>query len=228
MIGKRLGWYLHTFKALNRQQHAEILPLLEQYIPQDGIVIDANAGTGQFSQLLAQAAPQGHVYAFEPGRYARSIISRVIAAKKLQNVSLFPVGLGDQDSVETLAGNSGSGGCPVMNGNSTAETEKITLTTLNQFALRHNLKRVDFIRADTGGSEMKFLMGAHDIIDRFRPVLFLTINNAATAPEMWTFLKSLNYRINRLEPDSKTLTPLEVPITHGTLWCVAEERRKAG
>jgi FkbM family methyltransferase len=227
-LHKRLVWYAQTLKALNRQDHAEILPLLEQYIPKDGIVIDVGAGKGRYTRLFAQAAPQGHVYAFEPGGYPRSILSRVITAKKLQNVSLFPVGLSDKESIEMPAQASG-GGCPVMNVGSKTDAEKIIITTLDEFASLHDLKRVNFIRADIGGNEMRFLQGAHRTIGKHCPVLFLaTGNDSKSAEEMWSFLKHHNYRIDRIENNGRSLTRLETPVTNAHIWCVAEERRRTG
>ena len=228
---QRLTWGVHLFGALTRQRHTEMLPLLEQHVPKDGVIIDASAHKGQFAKLFAQVVPQGHVYAFEPRSYARSIISRVIAVKKLANVSLFPVGLGNSPS-RTPTNDSGRGSCPVMNGGGKSDEEKIPLTTLDQFSFRHNLQRVDFIKADIEGREMSFLLGAHHVIEKFRPILFLEISKAPlqhtgdTAENVWNFLKALNYSISRIEDNGQTLNAIDVPITKGKIWCVAEERRK--
>jgi len=222
-LRKQLAWYVHSFKALKQQRHKEMLPLLEDHVPKDGIIIDVGASEGQFTKLFAQIVPQGHVYAFEPGSYARSIVSKVIVTKQLKNVSLFPVGLSDRDAIETLSGNSG-GGCPVMNTGKTDE-EKITLTTLDRFASLHNIQKLDLIRAATGGREMSFLHGAEQTIRKFKPALLIE-SHGSTATEMWDFLKALNYRIDRLEDVGKSPTSLSAPLNGGFIWCVAEDSRK--
>ncbi len=206
-------WYKQALKALARPPDDKILPLLEQYVPMHGAIIDVGADTGQFIRLFAQTVPQGHVYTFEPRRKPCAALSKVIVSNKLHNVSLFPMGLSDKPSEETLAmlsGNAG-GGCPVMKGLGAAEKEKIVLTTLDLFAFKHNLKRIDFIRSGTGGHEIQFLHGAAQTINKFKPVLLLE-SQSSTAAEMRDFLKALNYRI---ENDAA-----------GNLWCMAEERRK--
>lgn len=221
---QRLMWGVQVLGALALQKHREIVPLLEKSVPRDGVIIDVGACEGQFTKLFAKAVPQGHVYAFEPRSTPRSVLAKVISFRKLGNVSLFPMGLGDQPSEEIPL----SGGCPVMSN----PDEKISLTTLDQFAFRHDLKRVDFIRADIRGSEMKFLLGAHHVIERFRPALLLDIDDArlheagASAEEVWRFLTALNYRIDRVE-GGHLLTPLSAPITAGDIWCVPNEPRKA-
>ena len=226
---KRLVWSVHLFSALTRERHTEMLPLLNKHVPKDGVIIDAGDHEGQFAKLFAQAVPQGHVYAFEPRSYARSIISKVISVKKLKNVSLFPTGLSDKTAEETSGSNdAGHAGCPVMR----EDEDKIVVTTLEQFAFLHRLKRVDFIKADIDGREMRFLLGARPVIEKFRPVIFLEANDPSaqhagnTAEQVWGFLKSLNYHINRLEDDGVTLTPLSAPVANADIWCVAENRRK--
>lgn len=253
---KRLTWGAHLFKALTRQHHEALLPLLDTHVPKDGVIIDVGAHAGQFTKLFARAVPQGHVYSFEPGSYARSIVSKVIALKKLKNVSLFPLGLGDTPSEQTLRvpvkasgsvgfglshisssatgpistdpGRAGGGTCPVMGGRK-ADEEKIAITTLDQFIFQRNIPRVNFIKADIEGWEMRFLLGAHHVIEKFRPVLFLEINDeylkraGNTAAEMWNFITALGYRIERIEGDGRRLTPLSAPIMSGDIWCVPDK-----
>ena len=193
------------FSFFRKHNPTKMLPLMEQYVPKDGVIIDASAGAGKFTHLFAQAAPQGHVYAFEPVKYLRSILSKLIVAKKLHNVSLFPWGLGGS-TLRSL--------CPVMK----AEEH----TTLDHFAAHHGLKKVDMIR---GEAHISVLHGAHNVIGRHRPILFLATNDDGSAPEeVHSFLRSHHYRIDHIERNGKRLTPLETPSGKGALWCVAEER----
>lgn len=208
------GSSLFSFIFKKHHNPEAILPLVEQHVPKDAIIIDAGAGAGSFTKLFAKVAPDGHVYAFEPTRTLRSILSKVIALGKLRNVSLFPMGLGGSCSSK-----SAEGACPVMN------AEKTTHTTLDQFASHHDLKKVDFIRADAGDAQLQLLHGAYQTIDKHRPVLCLATNDDGGMPEeVHNFLRSLNYRIDHIESNGKKLTPLEAPTTRGALWCVAEER----
>jgi len=226
------------FKALTRQHHLELLPLLKKYIPEDGVIIDVGAHAGQFTKLFARVVPQGHVYSFEPGSYARSIVSKVIVLRNLRNVSLFPLGLSDQATEETLhvpikrSGSVGFGlshiGQVARDTARTEREEKIVLTTLDRFVAENGIQRVDFIKADIEGWEMRFLLGACQTIEKFRPVIFLEINDEFlkrannSAAEIWDFLQSMNYRIDRLENDGATLTRLATPIVNGDVWCVAQ------
>lgn len=242
---KRLTWGAHLFKALTRQHHTNLLPLLDRHVPKNGVIVDVGAHAGQFAKLFAAAVPQGHVYAFEPGSYARSIVSKVIAVKGLRNVALYPYGLSDTPSAQTLriptkasgsvgfglahinmdVAPSGAGGS--ANDTSKADEEKIEMTTLDAFAAENNLQRLDLIKADIEGWEMRFLLGARATIMKFRPVLYLEINDdylkraGNTAAEMWDFLVDCGYNISRIEDDGRIVTPLAAPISRGDIWCVA-------
>ncbi|MCE9507519.1 MAG: FkbM family methyltransferase [Alphaproteobacteria bacterium] len=231
----RLTYCAHMFKALTRQHHLELLPLLKKHIPENGVIIDVGAHAGQYTKLFARVVPQGHVYSFEPGSYARSIVSKVIALRNLKNVSLFPVGLSDQPTEETLhvpikrSGSVGFGlshiGQVPKDAARPEREEKIVLTTLDQVAAELGLTRVDFIKADIEGWEMRFLLGARQTISKFRPIIFLEINDEFlkrannSAREIWDFLKAMDYRISRLEKDGATLIPLDAPVTRGDVWC---------
>src|SRR6201999_789735 len=84
----RLTFWAHLFKALARQHHTELIPILRPVLPQDGIVFDVGAHGGRMGQLFALMAPQGHVYAFEPGAYALSILRPMVRLNGRGRISI--------------------------------------------------------------------------------------------------------------------------------------------
>ena len=231
-LRQRLGWGAHLFRAVTRQHHLQLLPLFRQSIPLDGIVIDVGAQAGQYTKIFSRLAPQGHVHAFEPGQYAQSVLRRVIAWRALKNVTLHPVGLSDRESTETLhmpikKSGSLSFGLPHIGAcDGPKVSEEIRLTTLDAFAAKEGLMRVDFIKVDIEGWEVHFLKGAQNTIETFQPVIFAEVNDAFlkragnSAREMWDCLKSFGYNIYELHEDNAGLTPLSSPLLRGDVWCV--------
>jgi len=71
---QRASWLAHVFKAATQQHHRELRALFAPHIPTDGVIVDVGAHAGQFSKLFAAMAPRGHVFAFEPSAYARSVM----------------------------------------------------------------------------------------------------------------------------------------------------------
>ncbi len=91
-----------SFQGLDQQHHGALREMFAPHVPFDGIVIDAGAHSGQFSKLFARMAPAGHVYAFEPSVYARSIMAPALRLNRVRNVTLTPEALSDSVGRLTL------------------------------------------------------------------------------------------------------------------------------
>jgi FkbM family methyltransferase len=215
---QRLGYLAHLYKAVARQHHRELEPLLAAHVGRDAVVIDAGAHAGQFTKLFAGLACDGRVYAFEPGSYARSILERVVRWRGLGNVTIVPLGLSDAPgSAELTLPLKAGGGLgfglghlgAAANARATA-LETVRLTTLDRFAAETGLQRLDFIKADVEGWEVRLLRGAMASIARFRPALMLELVAAhldragANAADAWDLLTPLGYAAWRI---GDSLTP---------------------
>ena len=99
----RASYLAHAFKAVARQHHRELRPVLSRFIHRDSVVIDAGAHAGQFTKLFATLARAGEVYAFEPGAYPRSILRLAVGARRIHNVTIVAKGLGDAEGKLVLA-----------------------------------------------------------------------------------------------------------------------------
>lgn len=212
-----LTYGAHLFKALFRRYHQELAPVFKNYIPQDAVVIDVGAHAGQFTKLFADMAPQGHVYAFEPAGYTRSILSCVKKLHRLKQVIIVPLGLGDADGELTLnipIKSSGSLGYGLSHIGEIEEDDKrptyqetIKIVTLDDYLTEQNVSRVDFIKADIEGWELRMLAGADKMIAQYKPALYLEINDAFlgragdSAQDMLNFLRKHDYKIMLLDHD---------------------------
>jgi len=201
----RASWCAHLWKAATQQHHRALRPLFERYVPRDAVVCDVGAHAGQFTKLLSRLAPAGRIYAFEPGGYALSILRPVVALHRLRNVEICPFGLGDRPSSATLStplkrsGSMGFGLAHIGAEARTSVAQEVRLATLDAFAAERGLARLDFIKADIEGWEMRMLAGGAGAIARFRPVLLLEIQSAHlaragdTAAAVWEFFAPLGY-----------------------------------
>lgn len=230
----KLTYGAHLFKALTRQHHLELLPLLEKHIPKNGVVIDVGAHAGQFTKLFCRLVPEGHVYAFEPGKYQLSILRKVVALHCLKNVTIIPEGLSDADSkavLQTPIKKSGSVGFGLSSlGNFTADrktnSETVTIGRLDDFVAKNNLSRVDFIKADIEGWELRMLIGAKNTLEKFRPALMMEscdkflVRAGDTRAGMIEFLSSLGYDVFTHDDDGKLSPPSDA---HSNILCVARK-----
>ena len=216
---QKLTWCAHFFKAATKQHHKEMLPLLRRYIGADAVVIDVGAHAGQFAKLFAGLASRGHVYAFEPGAYARSILQPMLRLRRLNNVTVIAAGLSDGAGEATLSlpikrsGSLGFGLGHLGEGSDgrAVQSETVPLVALDRFVAGAGLTRLDFIKADIEGWEMRLLEGARDSLARFHPVLMLELvaehlARAGDRPEhAVALLRSLGYRAFRFDDLDRAL-----------------------
>ena len=137
-----------------------------------------------------RAVRHGRVYAFEPGSYARSILGAVVWLHRLSNVAVLPVALGSEAGLDTLTiplkggGSFGFGlshlGAPSARWHAIAQ-EIAVLTTIDMAVGTLGLDRLDFIKADIEGWELRLLHGAEDTLERFRPRPLLELSGTALA-----------------------------------------------
>ena len=229
----KLTYGAHLFKALARQHHREFIPLLAPHVAEDAVIIDVGAHAGQFTKLFARMAPRGHVFAFEPAGYARSIVSIVTRLQGLGNVTISPLGLSDAPGRQTLSiplkssGSLGYGLSHLGAGNDGRQTyqEDVTLVTLDDFVSRNSIQKMALIKADIEGWEMRLLKGAEQSIARFRPAVVLEVDRQFlaraqnTPEEIWDFFKRHGYDIRKIESDGTT-TPAPNPLERGDIICV--------
>jgi FkbM family methyltransferase len=205
---QRASWLAHLFKASTQQHHSELRRMFAPHVPSDGVILDIGAHAGQFSKLFARMAPAGHVYAFEPSAYARSIMVPALRFNRIRNVTLTPTGLSDtigRLTLHTPLKRSSALGYGVAhlgpNGvDGTTLDQTVNLTTLDAFAAVKEMRRLDFIKADIEGWEMRALRGGRHTLTRFRPSLYLEIDGALLAragdsPEaLFDWLGAFGYR----------------------------------
>jgi len=213
------GFFAHVFKAVCKQHHREMLPLLAPLIPADGVVLDVGAHAGQYAKLFARLARHGQVYAIEPQSYARRILRTAIRLNRLRNVEILPLALGAAPGTATLtipvkaSGSYGFGlahlGPHTRAGS--AETETIRITTIDALVAKLGLTRLDFIKADIEGWEQAMVEGGRATLARFKPALLIELNEAhlrragGSVAALWRMLVALGYRAQAGEPGGAML-----------------------
>ncbi len=229
-FGLGVSFAAHVFKAVVKQHHREQLPILRRLIPRDGVIVDVGGHAGQYAKLFARLAPQGHVYTFEPGAYALAILRAAVRLNRLSNITIVPQGLGAAPGTARLSiplkrrrtlgfGLSHLG---PDRGERPVFEQDVTLTTLDAFAAARGLARLDFLKADVEGWELRMLEGAATTLRRFRPPILIELFDHLLAragddrARAWSFLEGLGYRPH-VEQDAGTLTPIDTP-RDGDVW----------
>ncbi len=195
----RLGapWYGH--QATERL--LELLPYFEKemltlgtLVPRGGVCLDIGAAGGTYTYLLSRlVGEEGRVHAFEPRPRSYRFLERSRRLLGLANVSLHQLALTESAGVEVMLVPRRGGlsfstrsflrrGLDPKTGDfypeftSTSPLD-VAGTTLDLFAERHRLPRVDFIKCDVEGAELWTLHGGSRTIATHRPVILCEIEH---------------------------------------------------
>ncbi|MFN7138874.1 MAG: FkbM family methyltransferase [Limisphaerales bacterium] len=157
------------------------------------IVIDGGGCWGDTALYFAQlAGSHGNVYCFEFAPDNLSILKRNLEMNPLlrDRIDVIKEALWDKTG-DTISFDSAGPGTTV--GETAEQSCKVTTRAIDDFVEEKRLDRVDFIKMDIEGAELKALQGAADTIRKFRPKLAISLyhklEDFACIPE---FLANIN------------------------------------
>jgi len=154
----------------------------------DSVVLDVGANIGLWTVPLARAlSPAGCLHAFEPIPQNFARLEKNIGGNDIRAVvQLHRIGLSDTQASISMAlredfqngAETGNASIVINSNDGRFPWVDIAVVPLDG-DLFHSLKidRIDFIKIDIEGHEDKFLSGAMNILQRFRPIIFLEIND---------------------------------------------------
>ena len=135
------------------------------------VVLDCGANVGFFARFALQSGA-AHVVAFEPSPgnlvCLRQNLEREIAAGK---VTIIEKGVWDSDAILSFStSNKANPGAHHISVDGMGDTQ-IPVTAIDLVCERLNLTRVDYLKLDVEGSEVRAVRGAARIIREFHPGL---------------------------------------------------------
>jgi FkbM family methyltransferase len=170
------------------------LPIILEHIKEGDVVVDAGAFIGDHTiAYLEKAGESGVVIAFEPNPKAFQCLMHNCPKAKAFNYGLC-----------SHSGEAFLELCENVGASSIGEAgESIKLMCLDEL----NLDRLDFIKLDVEGYELRALRGGEGLIDTHRPKMWIEINrgalekHGASAREIFTFLLDYGYEIKSYPDD---------------------------
>jgi len=170
-------------------------------------VLDIGANIGAHALFIAKAVGhRGRVDCFEPATYAYRKLVRNAELNDLPQLRVWHLGLSDHEGrdIEVEIGASwpldktkatGSAAIP----NVRMMKDRIDLVRLDDHVAEHGPERIDLIKIDIDGNEVRMMRGAMKTLERFRPIiLFEAIDrplraNGSSLEEYLGMLESLGY-----------------------------------
>ena len=215
-LAEGLDLYLYFFGSFQKHVTANRWVTLTD----DALVLDVGANFGVMTLAFAKAFPKGRVIAFEPTHYALGRLRRNLElnpdlAVRVETVQSFvsdhAKSNGDLVAYASwrVDGLTTGHEHPVHVG-TPHSTEGVPSITLDEFVSSRNLDKLDLLKIDTDGHELKVLRGAHETIRKYRPLvifeagLYLMEERGVAFLDFATYFEGLGYSLF----DAKTERPV--------------------
>lgn len=140
---------------------------IHRLVKEDDVVFDVGANVGYLTLHLAkQVCRQGRVFAFEPIDETFGRLTTNIALNDLPQVMPIQAGVSDTtlEQVSVTINNSYR-----LDGQGKTREQRIRFTTIDDFVQSQGLNRLDFVKIDTDGMEVRVLQGGQQSLKRFVP-----------------------------------------------------------
>lgn len=186
---------LRRLAALTRQVWflEDDLALLPRLVPTGAVCVDVGANRGAYTVACALlAGPTGRVVGLEPQPGPLRTARALKAALRLDHVELHEVAVSDEPGHLSLVvptrfglpvyGRAFLADAPQLSADDLADfhahrRRDVQVTTLDAVVDDLDLERLDFLKADVEGAELRMLRGATAAVERHRPVVLLEIED---------------------------------------------------
>ena len=191
---------------------AHLVRLLEHLVRPGSVCLDVGANLGAITLQLARIVGRtGVVHSFEPvGAAFDRLKEHVTRNQASPPVTIHQVALSNQAGTAEIRcpeqGDFNQGTSSLVNDQARelSRTETIQLETLDAFAERHKLTKLDLIKLDIQGAEPLMLRGAETTLRRFRPIIVTEASRedlvglGMSLGDYITQLEDLGYAVHRI------------------------------
>ncbi len=187
--------------------------LLERYPFKPGdVVFDVGAHIGEWAGLALQFSPFIELYSFEPGPQAYEVLKnrRADALDKLFNLAISNR-LGDDTFFLLDQGTFLSGLISRPLFASAYRKIQVPLETIDHFCEVRGIEKIEYLKIDTEGAELRVLQGAHKMLSehKIRALQFeygeTTYDASVSLKQLMHLLHQEGYAVFRMEPSGLIL-----------------------
>ena len=215
------GDFLYVPKTIDYTGHQRLIepfreePIISKFCKPGMIVFDVGANIGEWTLTMANGVgAQGRVYSFEPTPFLFDALNKTVVANQFNQVIVSPYALSDKsktmdfyiqyDENELLDARLSRLDSPAdfkewKTDGEKSEKIQVKTITLDEFAVKEKLERLDFIKIDAEGYESAIVEGGLTVLKKFRPNLILECGGVYDSEEkrkrMVTRLRELDYSL---------------------------------
>jgi len=186
------------------------------------VMLDVGANYGYYCVTIASRLRQNcTIHAFEPNGVIFERLRKNLALNGARAVIAHQMGLSDQEGTAAIVHVSGHSGATYLR-----PGHGVAVTSLDRFCETASVDRLDLIKIDAEGAELRILTGGRATLERFRPVLLLELNaptlerEHASPTDVLALLRSLGYRVYSVKPKREITLGDALPFTVLNVLCL--------
>lgn len=213
---------------------------VQSFLPKGGVFLDVGANMGYFSLIAAKFDDTCRVIAIEPSSRDYKRLVQNVELNVLGNVvKPVMIAVGDRLGKKTIqiapeekSGLNTLGVGFAYKGITKESVEEVNVTTIDSIVNGEALERVDVIKLDIEGSEVRALEGAKETINSYRPVVIVGVNSDALVEskrsirDLENILAELNYDMYKRNTEEFGLKKIDslVGIKGEVVVCLPKEK----
>jgi FkbM family methyltransferase len=170
------------------------------YAEEGDVVIDAGGCWGDTALYFAdKVGPTGKVYSFEfiPNNISLFKMNTGLNPEHQKRIELVPYPLSDSSGQQMFYKDDGPAS-RIERAPFSEQSGTINTLSIDDFVLKNNISKVDFIKMDIEGAEPNVLIGAIETIKKFKPKLAIAIYHSMddlTCIPNWILDLNLGYEL---------------------------------
>jgi FkbM family methyltransferase len=165
--------------------HYEVdtMRMLAKLVKHDSICLDIGANLGVMALALSALVPHGRVFAFEALPQIFNYLQQNVTGNGASNISPLNLAVYDKsglltvDYVAEFAGGSHTSETGIHDPR--AQRTEVPCIRLDDWFSQQKLSRLDFVKMDIEGAEVRALAGAAQVLRQYKPHLIIECNSHA-------------------------------------------------
>jgi|TARA_B110000908_G_C10264925_1_gene462823 FkbM family methyltransferase len=198
-----------------RENYELLLKNCHTLIKKDDIVLDVGANQGIFTVAFSKlTGPNGKVLSIEPFDKMVKLIKSNILINSLANIKILTTVVSDKEGYESLDFGGGIVSASIVRNFSKNSKIAIKATTID--TITKDFNKINFIKLDIEGAELKALNGAKQTLHNDKPILSIEVDSNSF-DEINEFLKPFGYESYIFDHTGKLLPILTVNELHSNM-----------
>ena len=189
---------------------------IKEYLNSNAVIFDIGANVGTFLYQFENKLKHQNIYAFEPNKKLNIRLKRLFPSMNISSVALSDENTTAQFKVPIIKGKMVASRGTLNTSykekdEENSYTETVEVVKLDDWAKSKNIQKIDFIKIDVEGNEMKTLFGGKETIQKFRPTLMVEMEQRHHEQPIWNEIsevESWGFDANYLNRKTFTLEKL--------------------